>query len=202
MATQDSERILKLLEEVNENANSLGRKLGHRDGTRIYYVLNGRNGISEKMAEEIKKQYPWISVEWLLRGYGEMYERDNTMNGYSNKLKAMYNGKIGEDNVMEVVIPEEGEMFAYTMKGNSMIPEYLPGDILGCQVVSKDSLIEYGRKFMIKTTNGIVVRKVMPGTEPSKVLLVSADEKKFPTIQIAMDDIQKLAVINNYIRMD
>lgn len=194
------DRILKFLEEINENANSLGRKLGERDGTKIYYIINGRNGISDNLANKIKEQYPFVSVEWLVRGYGEMYERDNVLNSYTSKLKDLYSGKIiVEDNIMEVKIPDPGELFAYTMSGSSMAPDYVAGDVLGCQAIDKDSVIEYGKIHLVKTKNGILVRRIMPDGEGS-ILLVSNDDKKYPPIKVSLAEIEKLAVVNNYIR--
>ena len=195
------ERILKFLEEINENANSLGRKLGNRDGQKIYYVIKGRNGISDELASKIKSVYPWVSKEWLANGYGFMYERENAMQGYSQKLLNLHGNKpIGEEDVMDV-IPEEG-MFSYIMTGTSMYPDYISGDILGCQVVNKDSVIEFGRKFLIKTENGILVRKIMPGDSDGSILLISTDDRKYPPITLRKEAIKVLAIVNDFVRRD
>lgn len=195
------ERMLKFLDEINENANSLGRKLGSRDSQKIYYVLRERNGISDELAEKIKSVYPWVSKEWLANGYGQMHERENVIQSYSQKLLSLYPSKqITEEDVMDA-IPEEG-MFSYVMTGASMYPDYIAGDILGCQVINKDSVIEYGRKYLVKTENGILVRKVMPGIDSDSILLVSTDDKRYPPINIKKDIIKVLALVNDFIRRD
>lgn len=198
------ERLLVFLKEINENPNALGKKLGYRDGQLVYYVLKERNGVSSEMADRIKKVYEWVSWEWLVRGIGEMYDKSVSLNNHTSKLLAMYpNQKISEDDVMEILWPTEiGELFVYKMKNNHMMPEFIAGDILGCQVVDKNAILEFGRKYIIKTINGTFVRKIMPGTNETNIFLNSTDDKKYPPMNIIINEIQKTAIVNNYLRHD
>lgn len=186
------ERMLKFLEAINESANSLGRKLGGRNSQKIYHVLKERNKISEEMAEKIKSIYPWVSKEWLAHGFGEMHDTANTSQTYSQKL-------LTSPDSVEVIT--KYPMFQFNMKGDSMYPELQHGDTLCCNEIDKNDVIEYGKKFLIETKNGIMVRKLMPSEFTDTILLESTDEKKYPTIQVKLENILKIAIVTQYLRM-
>lgn len=196
------ERMQKFLDEIKENPNSLGKILGFRDGTSIYYIISGRNGISKKLAKKIKDHYPWVSVDWLVMGSGEMHEQDSTSASYSQKLRSLIPNKILDDSIVDMTIPEKGE-FTYVMKGNAMIPDLIPGDILECLVVNKNAPLEYGRKYLINMENGPIIRKIMPNTSRKEsITLISNDEIKFPAITINLADIEELAIVSSYMRRE
>ena len=68
----DSEKLKKVIRDLDLNANKLAVSLGLRGNTMIYHILKGRNGISEGFAYKLCKRYPQISIDWLLKGEGNM----------------------------------------------------------------------------------------------------------------------------------
>jgi len=68
----DSERLKSLLKYYELTPTMLAKALGFKYPDRLYYILRGRNGISDKMTEELVNLFPELSKGWLLTGEGEM----------------------------------------------------------------------------------------------------------------------------------
>ena len=68
----DSERINTIIEYLHINVSNLSKTLGLKSPDRLYHILNGRNGISDKLAKIVVDRFPAISYVWLLTGDGEM----------------------------------------------------------------------------------------------------------------------------------
>ena len=68
----DSEKIQSIIEYSKKSRRALGIELGYADGSFLFHVINGRNGISVNLAKKITDRYPEISYDWLLKNKGEM----------------------------------------------------------------------------------------------------------------------------------
>ena len=68
----DSERIQAVIEYSKKSRRALGIALGYTDGSFLFHVINGRNGISVKLAKKITDLFPEVSYDWLLKNKGEM----------------------------------------------------------------------------------------------------------------------------------
>lgn len=68
----DTERISKLLEYTGLNGKKFALRIGLSYPDTIYHIVNGRNGISNKLSERIRMAYPEIERAWLLLGEGPM----------------------------------------------------------------------------------------------------------------------------------
>ena len=66
------ERIQRIIDHSKMTRRAFGIKMGYRDGTFLFHLLNGRNGISAKLANSIVEVYPEINYKWVLAGEGEM----------------------------------------------------------------------------------------------------------------------------------
>ena len=66
------ERIQRIIDHSKMTRRAFGIKMGYRDGTFLFHLLNGRNGISAKLANSIVEVYPEINYKWILAGEGEM----------------------------------------------------------------------------------------------------------------------------------
>ena len=68
----DKERLEMLLAHLRLNPSELAKSLGYSRTQRIYFVLKGRNGISDSLARDINHVFPHISFRWLKNGEGDM----------------------------------------------------------------------------------------------------------------------------------
>ena len=65
-------RMQTIIDYSKMSRRAFGIKLGYNDGSAFYNLLNGRNGISAKLANSIVEVYPEINYKWILAGEGEM----------------------------------------------------------------------------------------------------------------------------------
>ena len=68
----DYQRIEAVIDHTGLRNNALAKSLGYTNGTILYQIKNGRNGISANLARRISDVYPDISQKWLLTGKGDM----------------------------------------------------------------------------------------------------------------------------------
>ena len=72
-----------------------------------------------------------------------------------------------------VVSPIKSVDFAMTVTGDSMMPEYNPGDRILIKRIDPNIFIEWGRVYVLDTDNGAVLKKLMKSEEPGYVQCVS-----------------------------
>ena len=96
-------------------------------------------------------------------------------------------GMIGDfvDGVMDydcemVVSPIKGVDFAMTVTGDSMAPEYNPGDRILIKRIDPNLFIEWGRVYVLDTPNGAVLKKLEKSEEPGFVTCVSINPEVSP----------------------
>lgn len=86
--------------------------------------------------------------------------------------------------------------FTIPVVGNSMIPEYRSGDIVACKYVEHEDFIQWGKAYIIDTTQGIVFKKVMPiDTDDDSILCVSFNKEEFPCYKLKKEFIYSMAVV-------
>ena len=96
-------------------------------------------------------------------------------------------GMIGDfvDGVMDydcemVVSPIKGVDFAMTVTGDSMAPEYNPGDRILIKRIDPNLFIEWGRVYVLDTPNGAVIKKLERSDEPGFVTCISINPEVSP----------------------
>ena len=70
--TTDAQRIQLIIDYSKMSRRALGIKLGYSDGTFLFHLLNGRNGISAKLAKNITDKFPELNYNWIIKGEGTM----------------------------------------------------------------------------------------------------------------------------------
>ena len=72
-----------------------------------------------------------------------------------------------------VLSPIKGVDFAMTVIGDSMMPEYYPGDRILIKGIDPNLFIEWGKVYVLDTPNGAVLKKVNATDDPGAVECVS-----------------------------
>ena len=70
-AITDSEKLSRVIEALDETANSISIKLEYSSAGSIYHVINGVNQLSKGMIERIVNTFPKVSYRFLKEGIGE-----------------------------------------------------------------------------------------------------------------------------------
>lgn len=181
-------------------------------------------GMNSTNIEKILYTYPQLSGEWLLTGRGEMlYDKNKkqdsdipvarqaTGRGEGIPLipfSAMAGAMKGELSALEYecehyVVPAfKGADFLMPVKGNSMMPTYVSGDIVACQrVPMTDLFFQWNKPYVLDTTQGAIIKRVKPGHDKQHVLIVS-DNKDYDPYELSYEDIHTVALVIGIIRLE
>lgn len=188
-------------------------------------ILQQSNGISEDNIARFLAYATDVNIEWLITGKGNMLKNDNA--GCQRQiepahhvpensqegiplipLSAMAGAFTDETSVMEYeceryVIPAfKGADFLIQVKGDSMQPTYYSGDLVACQRVSlNDLFFQWNKTYVLDTKQGPLIKRIMPGSDDSHVLIVS-DNDSYPPFELSRDQFYGVALVRGLVRLE
>lgn len=123
-------------------------------------------------------------------------------------FSAMAGALTGEQSVLEYeceryVVPAfNGADFLMPVKGNSMMPTYISGDIVACQRVPMSGLFfQWNKPYVLDTAQGAIIKRIKPGSDKQHVLIVS-DNKEYDPFELPYEDIYAVALVIGIIRLE
>lgn len=193
-------------------------------------VLTQNNGISEENIARFLAYFKDVNVEWLITGKGNMRRdiadmQENECREARNvavarqtdglrdgipliPLSAMAGALTDESSILEYeceryIVPAfKGADFLIPIKGNSMYPTYLSGDIVACQKIPMGSIFfQWNKPYVIDTKQGALIKRVKPGSDNQHVLIVS-DNKEYDPFELPYSEINAVAIVLGLIRME
>ena len=104
------------------------------------------------------------------------------------------------------VIPEfEGKGVDYMIRvsGSSMYPKYSNGDILACKYIENVLFLQWGKIYVIDSSQGALVKRVFQDeTNPDNLILVSDNKDNYPPFSFPKSDIRSLSIVVGVIRLE
>ena len=123
-------------------------------------------------------------------------------------LSAMAGALTDETSILEYeceryTVPAfKGADFLIPIKGNSMYPTYLSGDIVACQKIPLKSLFfQWNKPYVLDTKQGALIKRIKPGSDKDHVLIVS-DNKEYDPFELPCSEINAVALVLGLIRME
>lgn len=123
-------------------------------------------------------------------------------------LSAMAGAFTGDTSVMEYeceryVIPAfKGADFLIQVKGDSMQPTYYSGDLVACQRVPlNDLFFQWNKTYVLDTAQGPLIKRIMPGSDSSHVLIVS-DNDSYPPFELSKSQFHGVALVRGLVRLE
>ncbi len=180
--------------------------------------LRSGGAIGTDKLENILSVYPKLSPNWLLTGEGAMLKGEDLPVAHQTTspkegiplipFSAMAGALTGEQSVLEYeceryVVPAfNGADFLMPVKGNSMMPTYISGDIVACQRVPMSGLFfQWNKPYVLDTAQGAIIKRIKPGTDKKHVLIVS-DNKEYDPFELPYEDIYAVALVIGIIRLE
>ena len=207
------DRIKQFIDYKGIAVSAFERSIGMSNASFGKSLKNG-GAIGTDKLENFLKTYPEVSPSWLLTGKGNMLvDLDNPPAGPKEgipliPLSAMAGALTGEQSVLEYeceryVIPAfSGADFLMPVKGNSMMPTYISGDIVACQRVPKsDIFFQWNKPYVLDTSQGAIIKRIKPGSDKQHVLIVS-DNKEYDSFELSYNDIYAVALVIGIIRLE
>lgn len=221
------QRILHFVDTLGISKRDFYTQIGVSRGT-----LESNTGITEDIITKFITIFPTVSIEWLMTGDGEMYkattkdfatmqEKNNNFsifNQTSNEgiplipieaiagLPTIDNIGVSFADCKKYVIPEfEGKGVDYMIRvsGSSMYPKYSNGDILACKYIENVLFLQWGKIYVIDSSQGALVKRVFQDeTNPDNLILVSDNKDNYPPFSFPKSDIRSLSIVVGVIRLE
>lgn len=206
MESTVKERLVRFIKHSGLSVNAFEKKCGFSTG----FVGNMRKSMQPDKIQTISKLFPTLNTNWLMTGEGEMF--NNEIVGFPFFEHPIYCGMPSDfDNAIDaskanerIVLPNVQGDFALRVSGDSMIDVQHPeksipdGSIVVLKKVS-DSILRWGEIYAIATTDGFMIKKIMPLDE-ERVECRSLNVEEYPPFAIQKNDIygfaRVVAVIN------
>ena len=172
------------------------------------------------MLVKILTKYPELSADWLLTGEGEMVKKKQSPSAVMKHttspnqgiplipFSAMAGALTGELPALEYeceryVVPAfKGADFLMSVKGNSMVPTYLSGDIVACQrVPMTDIFFQWNKPYVLDTAQGALIKRLKPGSDNKHVQIVS-DNREYDPFELSYEEINAVAMVIGLIRLE
>lgn len=94
-----------------------------------------------------------------------------------------------------------GAEFLVRVSGSSMYPKYSNGDILACKKIRDILFFQWGKIYVIDSSQGQIIKRVFPHDSEEMIMLVSENEK-YPPFPIPKSDIRSLSIVVGAVRME
>lgn len=211
--------ILTQLKKIADNEgiaiSAFEKNLGASKGVLSRAINNGTD-IQSKWLSAVVENYPQYNPSWIITGKGNMLiDKHQTPVAVQSSegiplipLSAMAGVLSGEQSVLEYeceryVVPAfSGADFLISVKGNSMSPTYVSGDIVACQrVPMTDLFFQWNKPYVLDTNQGALIKRIKPGSDKDHVLIVS-DNAEYDPFELQYTDIYGVALVIGIIRLE
>lgn len=210
------DRIIEFIDYKGINKNKFYLKTGLSNG-----FLDKVKDIGSSKIEYILNAYPEINPTWLITGVGAMLKNDkdrlvtNILDEYSaNAVPLVCIDAVGgfgnssfsidkKDIIDHYVIPDFSNVsFMIRVRGNSMEPTYLPGDIVACKIIKDSAFIQWNRVHVIATTEqGILIKRIIEGPNDNVITAVS-DNSVYASFNIPKSEVTGLALVMGGVKIE
>lgn len=217
------ERIEEVMKYYRLNKNSFSDEIGMSNNVTIGRILNEKRKPIRSTLEKIVARFPQINMDWLLTGEGEMLiAESNQSQGVASdnnisrgKLIPLYDAEaaagtqygVSVDAARQIGVIEIGGLLrdseaALRVYGNSMVPNYPSGCILGLRP-HLDSFIEPGTVFVVETMDNRYLKRLFYNKDQTGYRCVSDNHVTFdsgsmkgeycyPDFNIPFDQVRRL----------
>lgn len=179
--------------------------------------LDKGGSVTSANLETILKNYPDLSLDWLVTSHGPMLRKDLPVARPSDTgvplvpIDAIAGIPAGDNlglrfiDCEHYIVPEFANLnveFMIRVSGSSMYPKYSNGDILACRRVQDLLFFQWGKIYVIDSSQGALVKRVFEDKDPERILLVSDNEEKYPPFSIPISDIRSVSIVLGVIRLE
>ena len=198
-------RLLKYIEgHLKISVRSFEERCGLTNGTVGAIKIKGP---SAENLSKISYTYPELNLNWLVSGRGNMLNERHDIVDKSARIPllpfAAVAGWMTDNNGVDAFVDSmvfadfsaRGADCAIRVDGDSMYPRYKSGDILAIKILKDPSFFQWGRVYVLNTTQGCVVKKLFPCDEEDRIICHSENSSNYPDYKIMKQDILGVAIV-------
>jgi SOS-response transcriptional repressor LexA len=175
------------------------------DKTTISQLLNGRISAPKILFGNVCTAYPFISMDWLRDGKGEMLKIPESDTRPRVDLYATGGGNEALDGVTlaqceQIPVVPLFPRYDFTMRitGESMLPYLHPGDEVACLQINEPTFLQWGRIHVLSTSQGIVIKKIFDADGGIRCVSFNPD---YPDFTIPKQEIYSYNLVVGLIRL-
>ena len=216
-----NQRVKQVVEKMNLTDSQFAKEIGFPQTT-ISNIFNRGSDVKGAMLNAILASFPIISAEWLLTGEGAMLKDTDTDNRVTVDVMPAdaapkkgvipffdreiacgpacdYNASIEASKADGTIsLPNIEGDFALIARGDSMIdPEHpdksIPSGSLVVLKKATDDILRWGEVYALATTDGFLIKKVMPTDDSERIELRSLNASEFPPFCVRKKDVYGVA---------
>lgn len=210
-------RVKEYIDFKGITNQKLEKEIGYSNGA-FATQLKANKSIGSDKLENILTKFTDINPEWLLTGEGNMLrepkdrliaETTDTFNFKTSDevslpmlpIHAAAGVFTGDVQVMEYeceryVVPMFREAtFLIPVLGDSMYPTYNNGDVIACRKLDSWSFFQFGKVYVIYTSQGVLVKRIREGSTEQCILIISDNKTEYPSFELDKKEILGVALV-------
>lgn len=175
------------------------------DKTTVSQLLNGKISAPKVLFGHVCEAYPFISLEWLRDGVGDMLKPDKVSTRPRVDLYATGGGNEVLDGVTlaqceQIPVVPLFPRYDFTMRitGESMLPYLHPGDEVACLQINEPTFLQWGRIHVLSTTQGIIIKKIFDADGGIRCVSFNPD---YPDFIVPKQEIYSYNLVVGLIRL-
>lgn len=197
------------------NPNQLGRHLGYKNSEKISRLFrNTRHKPSHGILRDLCLNFPDLSISWLLTGRGTMlrnvayHAADESKQKYiplyaqfvssgekSEEITLLFGKPV--DFIPNKFVLKDVDIATYVY-GNSMSPQYIPGDVLFLKNLENYTHIHYGHLYVVITPDYQVLRYV--ARSGKRTWRLRACNEHYEDLEVPKDRVLALYKVQGFFR--
>ncbi len=214
-----TQRLGQLPELLGITIAEFERELGMSGGV-LRKALIKKSHVSSKWIVVASEKFP-ISGNWIVTGEGEpLLSNDPFSKGEVKELDSLYkimtisgehelplisqNDLLDYDPSMNVSefttykIPDFSRGNGHILvriNEDSMQPKYKSGSLFISKMIEDTNVIQWGKIFVLCTSSGIMLRRLLPSDQGEAFVSCIADNKDYPSFDLKLNEIAKLFMV-------
>lgn len=200
-------RIRMVINRLGCTDAAFARSVGNFSRASLSQILQGKRTAPIRLLRAITETYG-VRYNWLLTGEGPMTDNHEkaTPTPVRTKPHIIQTAAAGilstELQAECQKMPEVAFMprydFTIEVRGDSMEPEYVSGDILACRDVSRNSFLQWGKAHVLATDQGIIVKRIYDAGDCIRCV---SDNATYHDFVIPRNCIHSIAMVLGLVRL-
>lgn len=210
-----NDRLKKVIDYYKITPTNFSQKIGVSEGT-IRKLLTQNTALRSDTLEKISQNFTDIDIDWLITGRGGMLRNEQSPVAPSTGIPLIpidviagipagdLDACLVQDS-QKYIVPEFQNLhvdYLIRVSGSSMYPKYSNGDILACRKIDDIQFFQWGKIYVIDSSQGALVKRVFEDSDPERILLVSDNKEKYPPFSIPKSDIRSVSIVLGVIRLE
>lgn len=210
-----NDRLKKVIDYYKITPTNFSQKIGVSEGT-IRKLLTQNTALRSDTLEKISQNFTDIDIDWLITGRGGMLRNEQSPVAPSTGIPLIpidviagipagdLDACLVQDS-QKYIVPEFQNLhvdYLIRVSGSSMYPKYSNGDILACRKIDDIQFFQWGKIYVIDSSQGALVKRVFEDNDPERILLVSDNREKYPPFSIPKSDIRSVSIVLGVIRLE